>query len=152
MDNKKMYIYIGIAVFVVLGIIKISGNLSASNNSAPAPSVNPSAISIPTSTPFNTPTPANAISSISQIEVNIEVQDVVDKKQKVVVWVKNTSTQTFNGHLYVYGNNAQGKSTGNDTAIIENLEAGKATYYIMWFKPSDSPDIKHSWNEDYSFK
>lgn len=152
MDNKKLYTYIGIAVFVVLGIIKIYGNLSANNNSVTAPSVTPSSISIPTSTSLNTPSPAKAISSINQIEVNIEAQDVIDKKQKVVVWVKNNSTQTFNGHLYVYGNNAQGKSTGSDTAIIENLEAGEATYYIMWFKPSDSPDIKYSWNEDYSFK
>ena len=87
---------------------------------------------------------AAARAELAKIELKVEAQDMfnADKKQKVVVWITNTSDKTFDGQVSVDSIDVDGKRLGHDLVFIEDLKPGENTYAILWLKTSHSPSFE----------
>lgn len=77
-----------------------------------------------------------------EITVKLEPQLYYNEKgeQKVVVWIKNDSTATFNGQAEVYFYASEEYLNDNlpgdgETFIIKDLQPKKSIWGIMWIKP-----------------
>lgn len=83
---------------------------------------------------------------INQINVSVDVQDIIDGKQKIVVWVQNSSKYIFSGTLSIkIKSNIDNSQLGSDSIFIEKLISGQKTYGIIWSKPSSSLSSEYNW-------
>lgn len=80
----------------------------------------------------------------SKIEVRAEAQDLINEKgqTKVVVWVKNNSSKTFDGQVKVTSLDIDGSHLSFDGFYPKDLTPGKSTYGITWLKVAKSPNVK----------
>jgi len=84
---------------------------------------------------------------INQIDVTFDAQDVINSKQKIVVWVMNNSKFIFSGNLSVkIKAKVNDQIMGSDMVFIENLNPGQKTYAIIWSKPSSSSAANYEWS------
>jgi len=83
---------------------------------------------------------------LDKIKVEFDAQDMVNEKgeQKVVVWVKNTHSEVFDGSVSVTSKDVDGSRLGGDSIFIDKLKPGEKTYAICWFKTSSSPEFTYS--------
>ena len=72
------------------------------------------------------------------VVTNVDVQDMIDGKQKVVVTVENGMDKSISGDITVKMSNAiTGEYVGYDIVYIEELRPGESTYAILWFECDD---------------
>lgn len=84
---------------------------------------------------------------INQIEVTFDGQDIINGKQKIVVWVKNNSKDIFTGNLSVtVKSKIDNSKLGSDYVFVEDLNPGQKTYAIIWVKPSNSASADYEWS------
>lgn len=84
---------------------------------------------------------------IQLIKVNTDFQDIINWKQKIVVWTENTWKTIFSGDLRVnIFSNVDNTSLGNETVYIKELIPWQKTYAIIWSKTGTSLDSKYSWS------
>lgn len=72
---------------------------------------------------------------LKQIKVESEIQDLINGKQKVVVFVTNNSQMLFDGSVLVDLYDVSDKGSGGDTIFVEKLVPGGKTWAIIWGKP-----------------
>jgi hypothetical protein len=75
--------------------------------------------------------------SLSKIKVKVDFQDLLndENKQKVVVYITNTSEYQFDGSVYVDLIDASGIPKDGDVIFVEKLAPQGQTYSILWLKP-----------------
>lgn len=71
---------------------------------------------------------------LKAIEVKADFQDVMDGKQKVVVWINNNSDKNFEGTISVRLKSVLGEARGSDTIFIDKLPPSIGTTAIIWGK------------------
>jgi hypothetical protein len=122
-EKAKAGLGIGIIIFAAILILMIRSqpNSKASNESALAIQTEEMA--------EETKKTEMSLSNFDDIKVTADFQDFYyDKgKQKVVIWIKNESSQTFSGKIYVRVVDDSDISYGRDVIYPENLMPGKST-------------------------
>ena len=83
---------------------------------------------------------------LKNIVVSHEEQQIISGEQKLVVYTNNNGDKTFTGNLSVSGKNHKGESKWFDTIFVEDLEAGKGSYCILWVDPNYLYDVVYSWS------
>lgn len=73
---------------------------------------------------------------LAKINVKADVQDMVNSKgeRKIVLWIENNSDKTFTGSITVKSLDVDGSMLSWDVVYPENLQPGKKTFAILWFK------------------
>jgi len=71
---------------------------------------------------------------LKAIEVKADFQDVIDGKQKVVVWINNNSDKNFEGTISVRLKSVLGEARGSDTIFVDKLPPSIGTTAIIWGK------------------
>jgi hypothetical protein len=130
-EKAKAGLGIGIIIFaaILMLMIRSQPNSKASNESA---------LAIQTEeTAEETKEAEISSSNFDDIKVTADFQDFYyDRgKQKVVIWIKNESSQTFSGKVYVRIVDNSDISYGRDIIYPENLMPGKSVWAIIWSKP-----------------
>jgi hypothetical protein len=89
-------------------------------------------------------TPGSKPEDLNKIEVRAEAQDLINEKgqTKVVVWVKNNSSKTYDGQVKVTSLDIDGSHLGFDGFYPKDLAPGKSTYGITWLKVAKTPNVK----------
>lgn len=82
------------------------------------------------------------IEEYDKIKVEVDFQDVHNGKQKIVVYITNTSDLQFKGKVSIDIFDIQGKYAGYDTITIDSLAPGGKTFGIIWGK-TGSEKIKY---------
>jgi hypothetical protein len=130
-EKAKAGLGIGIIIFaaILMLIIRSQPNSKVSNESAPAIQTEETA--------EETKEAEIPSSNFDDIKVTADFQDFYyDRgKQKVVIWIKNESSQIFSGKVYVRIVDGSDVSYGRDIIYPENLMPGKSTWAIVWTKP-----------------
>jgi len=84
--------------------------------------------------------------NLNQIKITFKGQSISEGKQKIVVWIKNTSKYIFSGNLSVkIKSKINDSKLGSDIIFIENLNPGQKTYGVIWSKPSQSISADYTW-------
>ncbi len=83
---------------------------------------------------------------LKNIVVKHEAQQIINGEQKLVVYTNNNGDKTFNGNLSVSGKNHKGETKWFDMLFVEDLEAGKGSYSILWVDPNYLYDVVYSWS------
>jgi hypothetical protein len=92
---------------------------------------------------------------LSDIKVSIDEHDIANTKgqYKIVVHVKNTSSDMFWGNVKIESIDVDGKPIDNDTIIITKdkpLLPGQKTQAILWLKKAAISQYKYSVYGDFS--
>jgi hypothetical protein len=84
------------------------------------------------------------LEQVSQIQTRYELKQMhtEDGKQKIVVWVTNSSVSTFNGDVTIGSYDVDGSVLGMDCASIDNLDANETKPVIVWLRVASIPSIK----------
>lgn len=84
---------------------------------------------------------------IESIKVSTDFQDIIDWKQKIVVWTENTWKTIFSGNLTVkIFSSINNSPLGGDTVYVEKLIPWQKTYAIIWSKVGTSLNSQYSWS------
>jgi len=130
-EKAKAGLGIGIIIFaaILMLMIRSQPNSKASNESALAIQTEETAEEIKEA--------EISSSNFDDIKVTADFQDFYyDRgKQKVVIWIKNESSQVFSGKIYVRIVDDFDISYGRDIIYPENLTPGKSAWTIVWTKP-----------------
>jgi hypothetical protein len=133
-EKAKAGLGIGIIVFaaILMLIIRSQPNNEMPNEPMPIIQAEKALESAEETEEAETPS-----SSFDDIKVTADFQDFYyDRgKQKVVIWIKNESSQTFSGKVYVRIVDNADISYGRDVIYPENLMPRKSIWAIVWTKP-----------------
>lgn len=83
---------------------------------------------------------------LKSIEIEVEKQDIVDGKQKIVVYTKNNTDKIFSGNLLVKSKALDNKTLDKDMIFVEELKPYDNSYAIIFFEPYDEYSIETTWS------
>lgn len=85
--------------------------------------------------------------NLEKIEVTYELQDIHEKKRKVVIWISNDSDKILSGNLRIDIKSREDHILAIDNFPIEDLKPGQKKYAVMWVDTDYPVDkIVRSWS------
>lgn len=86
--------------------------------------------------------------NLEKIELTYELQDILDKKQKVVIWITNNSDKILSGNLRIDIKSRENHILAIDSFLIDDLKPGQKKYVIMMADTTYPVDnIAYSWSD-----